>query len=115
MFEGLDWKSAARRSAIVIGIYLALFYTLSRAFPEQFGLDNRAEVTSLLVNAVIFFFVFTVVYAFIERSRNRRMAELRKQGKGSRSSGPARENGSEGALKGRPNPNTSRKKARRRR
>lgn len=116
MFEGLDWRSAARRSAVVIGIYLALFYALSTIFPKQFGLDNRAEVISLLGNAVVFFFVFTIVYAFIDRSRNRRMAELRKQGKGNRASGPAREEGAEGgAMKGRPNPNTSRKKSRRRR
>ncbi len=119
MFEGLDWRSAIRRSAVVIGIYLALFYVLGRVAPQTFGLDSRAEVTSLLVNAAIFFVVFTFVYAFIERSRKRRMAELRRQqgnaqGKSAR---PARE-GEEaegGALKGRPNPNTSRKKSRRRR
>lgn len=117
MFEGLDWRSAARRSAVVIGIYLALFYALSTIFPKQFGLDNRAEVISLLGNAVVFFFVFTIVYAFIERSRKRRMAEMRKQqGTGGKTSGAAREEGAEGgALKGRPNPNTSRKKSRRRR
>jgi uncharacterized membrane protein len=117
MFEGLDWRSAARRSAIVIGVYLALFYILSRVAPRTFGLDSRAEVISLLGNAVVFFFVFTLVYAFIERNRKRRTAELQKQqGRGSRASGTARESGAEGgALKGRPNPNTSRKKSRRRR
>ena len=117
MFEGLDWRSAARRSAIVIGIYLALFYALSTIFPKQFGLDNRAEVISLLGNAVVFFFVFTVVYAFIERSRNRRTTELRQQGKGSKAAGSAStdEEAEGGALRGRPNPNTSRKKSRRRR
>jgi hypothetical protein len=118
MFEGLDWRSAARRSAVVIGIYLALFYALSTIFPKQFGLDSQAEVISLLGNAVVFFFVFTLVYAFIERSRNRRMAEMRKQqGKGGRASGSAHtvEGADGGALKGRPNPNTSRKKSRRRR
>ena len=118
MFEGLDWRSAARRSAVVIGIYLALFYALSTIFPKQFGLDSQAEVISLLGNAVVFFFVFTLVYAYIERSRKRRTAELQKQqGKGSKASGPARtgEGAEGGALKGRPNPNTSRKKSRRRR
>lgn len=117
MFEGLDWRSAARRSAVVIGIYLALFYVLSRVAPRTFGLDNRAEVISLLGNAVVFFFVFTLVYAFIERSRNRRMAEMRRQqGKGGKASGAAGEGAQGGgALRGRPNPNTSRKKSRRKR
>ncbi len=114
MFEGLDWRSAMRRSAVVIVIYLALFYVLGRVAPETFGLDSRAEVTSLLVNAAIFFIVFTFVYAFIERSRRRRMAEFRKKQTNAQGSA-AREEGEDGALKGRPNPNTSRKKARRRR
>ena len=114
MFEDLDWKSAARRSAVVIGIYVALFYVLSGVLPQQFGLQDRAQITALLVNAVIFFFVFTFVYALIDRSRRRRLsgtANKTKQGS------PARdEDGSQaGRLKGRPNPNTSRKKARRRR
>ena len=114
MFTDLDWRSAARRSAVVIGIYIALFYVLSGVFPKQFGLQERAQIIALLVNAVIFFFVFTFVYALVERSRRRRLAEMSKK---SKSGSPARdEDGSEaGRLKGRPNPNTSRKKARRRR
>jgi flagellar biosynthesis/type III secretory pathway M-ring protein FliF/YscJ len=117
MFEDLNWKSAARRSAIVIAIYLGLLYLLSVAFPgSSFNLDSRAQIVSLLVNAVIFFFIFTFVYALVERSRNRRIAEARKQKK------PGKQAGNEGdqeadasSLKGRPNPNTSRKKTRRRR
>ena len=115
MFEGLNWKSAARRSAIVIVIYLTLFYVLSVAFPESFGLRDRAQVVSLLVNAAMFFFVFTLVYAFVERSRNRRIEAARKKQAPTK---PARAEGDDSdasALKGRPNPNTSRKKARRRR
>ena len=38
-------------------------------------MDTRGQVISLFVNAIIFFFIFTLVYAFVERSRNRRMAE----------------------------------------
>lgn len=115
MFEDLNWKSAARRSAIVIVIYLTLFYVLSIAFPKSFGLGDQAQIVSLLINAVIFFFVFTLVYAFVERSRNRRIAELRKKnkpGKPDRGEGDPDEASS---LRGRPNPNTSRKKTRRRR
>ena len=117
MFEGLKWKSAARRSAIVIAIYLGLLYILGIVFPgSNFSLDNRAQIISLLVNAALFFLIFTFVYALIERSRDRRMAESTKQkkpGKPSQNGGNAEAYAS--ALKGRPNPNTSRKKSRRRR
>jgi 4-hydroxybenzoate polyprenyltransferase len=117
MFEGLKWKSAARRSAIVIVIYLGLLYVLSRVFPgSNFSLDSRSQIISLLINATLFFFIFTFVYALIERSRDRRMSQASKQkksGKPSQNSGDAEDDAS--SLKGRPNPNTSRKKSRRRR
>jgi flagellar biosynthesis/type III secretory pathway M-ring protein FliF/YscJ len=117
MFEGLKWKSAARRSAVVIAIYLGLLYLLSVAFPgSSFNLDSRAQIISLIVNAVIFFFIFTFVYALVERSRERRMAEARKQKKpGKQSAKEGDEEAGAFSLKGRPNPNTSRKKTRRRR
>jgi hypothetical protein len=116
MFEGLNWKSAARRSAVVIALYLGLLYLLSVLFPKSgFNLDSGAQIMSLLINAVIFFFVFTFVYAFIERNRNRRIAEARKKNKPEKTA--RGESGPEDAssLRGRPNPNTSRKKTRRRR
>ena len=114
MFEDLNWRWAARRAVVVIGIYLALVYVLSAVFPEQFGLQSRGQIISLLINAVFFFFIFTFVYAYVERSRRRRVAEM---GKKSKSANPSGEDPKEepGSLKGRPNPNTSRKKARRRR
>ncbi len=112
MFKDLDWRSAARRSAVVIGIYVALFYVLSGVFPQQFGLRDRAQITALLFNAVIFFFVFTFVYALVDRSRRRRLAEMSNKSKQAK---PSEEGSEAGPLKGRPNPNTSRKKARRRR
>jgi hypothetical protein len=113
MFEDLNWKSAARRSAVVIAIYLGLLYLLSIAFPgSSFDMNSRAQVISLFVNAIIFFFIFTFVYALVERSRNRRIAEARKQQKPGKQAEGDQEATS---LKGRPNPNTSRKKTRRRR
>ena len=112
MFNDLDWRSAAKRSAVVIGIYVALFYVLSGVFPQQFGLQDRAQITALLFNAAIFFFIFTFVYALVDRSRRRRMAEMSNKSKQAK---PAGEDSETGPLKGRPNPNTSRKKARRRR
>ena len=114
MFEDLNWKWAARRAAVVIGIYLALLYVLSTIYPESFGLQNRGQIVSLLVNAAFFFLIFTFVYAFVERSRRRRLAGMNRKDKPERpsSEGPEEESGK---LKGRPNPNTSRKKARRRR
>src|SRR5215217_6854393 len=116
MFEGLRWKSAARRSAIVIAIYLGLLYILGIAFPgSNFSLDSRAQIFSLLINATLFFFIFTFVYALIERSRDRRMAEASKQKKSGKPSQNGGDSGDASSLKGHPNPNTSRKKSRRRR
>jgi amino acid permease len=115
MFEDLNWKSAVRRSAVVIAIYLGLLYLLSVAFPGSgFNMDSRGQVISLFVNAIIFFFIFTLVYAFVERSRNRRVAEARKQKKPGKQAEDDQESDAT-SLKGRPNPNTSRKKTRRRR
>jgi hypothetical protein len=113
MFEDLNWKFAARRAAVVIAIYLGLLYILSIAFPDtNFRLESREQILSLLVNAVFFFLIFTLVYAYIDRSRRRRLAEM-SQNKPAKPS--AKETESSGELKGRPNPNTSRKKARRKR
>jgi phosphotransferase system glucose/maltose/N-acetylglucosamine-specific IIC component len=115
MFEDLNWKSAARRSAVVIAIYLGLLYLLSVAFPDSsFNMDSRSQIISLFVNAIIFFFIFTFVYAFVERSRNRRIAEARKQKKPAKQA-TGNQEAEDSSLKGRPNPNTSRKKTRRRR
>jgi hypothetical protein len=114
MFEDLNWRFAARRAAVVVGIYLALIYILSTVSPETFGLRSSQEIIGVLVQAAFFFIIFTFVYAFVERSRNRRLAEMRKKSKQAQ---PAAEDpqAEAGSLKGRPNPNTSRKKARRRR
>ena len=114
MFEDLNWKWAARRAAVVIGIYLALLYVLSIVSPETFGLQSREQIMSLLVNAFIFFIIFTFVYALVDRSRRRRLAEVSRKSKPEKPSGEDSEE-EPGTLKGRPNPNTSRKKARRRR
>jgi hypothetical protein len=116
MFEDLNWKYAARRAAVVIVIYMGLLYFLSIAFPEtNFKLETREQILSLLVNAVLFFFIFTLVYAFIDRSRRRRLGETSNRGKPERPSATGDDEGPSGPLKGRPNPNTSRKKARRKR
>ena len=110
MFEDLNWKWAARRSAVVIAIYIALLYVLSTISPDTFPL----QINVLLVQVPMFFLVFTFVYAFVERSRRRRMAEMSRKSKPEKPSGGDSEE-EPGTLKGRPNPNTSRKKARRRR
>ena len=108
MFKDLEWRSAARRSAVVIAIYVVLLYFLSVALPDRFPL----QIGVLLFNAVMFFFVFTFVYALVDRSRRRRLAEMSNKSKQAK---PSEEGPEAGPLKGRPNPNTSRKKARRRR
>src|SRR5919205_4511700 len=96
MFEDLNWRWAARRAVVVIGIYLALVYVLSAVLPEQFGLQSRGQIISLLINAVFFFFIFTFVYAYVERSRRRRVAEMGQKSKPANPSGedPKEETGS---------------------
>jgi high-affinity K+ transport system ATPase subunit B len=127
MFEGLEWKNAFKRAAIFVGIWLALIYIVKTAFPGYVNLsfDSSAEIVTFLAYPVVFFFLFAVFTAFAERSKKRRFAQLKAQKKkpGARA---ARATGGSGAaeddeetepsrLKGRYNPNTSRKKAARRR
>ncbi len=118
MFEDLDWKSAFKRAAFAAALYLLFIYVLSIAFPDSFG----ADVTSALVIALLFFFVYAPVFAFAERRKKRRFAELKAQKKGKPSAkgtaGTAAESDvddEDDSLRGRHNPNTSRKKAARRR
>ena len=127
MFEGLEWKNAFKRAAIFVGIWLVLIYIFKTAFPGYVNLsfDSSTEIVTFLAYPVVFFFLFAVFTAFAERSKKRRFAQLKAQKKkpGARA---ARTTGGSGAaeddedtessrLKGRYNPNTSRKKAARRR
>jgi hypothetical protein len=129
LFEDLDWRPAFKRAAFMVAFWLLTIYVLSIAFPESFvlGLDSSGGVLSLLVNAVLFFFLFAMFVAFTERSKRRRVAALRAQKKGktgasatagAKDEPDASEAGEEDEpndLRGRRNPNTSRKKAARRR
>jgi hypothetical protein len=122
MFEDLDWKGAFRRAAFAAALYLLFIYVMSIAFPESFGGTN---LVSSLVIAVAFFFIYAPVFAFAERRKKRRLAELNAQKKGkpgarakagtTGGSGADGEEAEGGDLRGRHNPNTSRKKAARRR
>jgi len=128
MFEDLDWKSAFKRAAFAAALYLLFVYVMSLAFPDSFGASGN-NLTSALVVAVLFFFAYAPLFAFTERRKRRRMAELKAQKKGKpgvrASSGTTArtaagsdtdgEEAGEGDLRGRRNPNTSRKKAARRR
>jgi len=129
--EGLEWRPAFKRATFLVAFWLLSLYVLNVAFPETFVLsfDSTAGIVSMLVNAVLFFFFFVVFTAFTERSKKRRAAELKAQNKGTKPGAKARTNvGSlTGAdddepdpenlenLRGRHNPNTSRRKASRRR
>ena len=118
MFEDLDWKSAFRRAAFAAALYLLFVYVMSVAFPDSFGASGN-NLTSALVIAIAFFLIYAPVFAFAERRKKRRLAELNAQKKGK--SGITGGSGADGeedearALRGRHNPNTSRKKAARRR
>lgn len=121
MFEGLEWKNAFKRAAIFVGLWLALIYVFSVLFPESFGVRSATELISTLIFAIMFFFVYALVFAFAERRKKRRLAELRGQKKSGAKAGTTTGAGAEDGeatssnLRGRYNPNTSRRKAMRRR
>jgi hypothetical protein len=127
MFEDLDWKGAFRRAAFAAALYVLFIYVMTIAFPESFGASTN--IVSTLVVAVAFFLIYTPFFAFAERRKRRRLAEMRAQQKGkpgartgaranakaAQGTGPDVEEAGEGNLRGRHNPNTSRRKATRRR
>lgn len=120
MFEGLEWKSAFKRAAIFAGLWLALIYVFGTALPGSFEIQDSTQLVSTLLFAVVFFLVYAVFFAFAERRKKRRLAELKAQKKGKTGvrAGADSSDGEEdgpGNLKGRHNPNTSRRKAGRRR
>ena len=80
MFEDLDWKSAFRRAAFAAALYLLFVYVMSTAFPDSFGAGNN--LVSALIVAVVFFFIYAPLFAFADRRKRRRLAELRAQKKG---------------------------------
>ena len=127
MFEDLDWKGAVKRAAFAAALYVLFIYVMTIAFPESFGASTN--IVSTLVVAVAFFLIYTPFFAFAERRKKRRQAEMRAQQKGkpgaktgtranaraTQGTDPDDEEAGEGDLRGRHNPNTSRRKAARRR
>jgi len=119
MFEDLDWKGAFKRSAFAASLYLVFIYVMSVAFPDSFG--GGGSLTSALVVAGLFFLLYAPVFAFSERRKKRRMSGMRTQSKGRIGTAKVRpddedhEGYERSNLRGRHNPNTSRRKAARRR
>jgi hypothetical protein len=120
--EGLEWRPAFKRAALFVALWLLTIYAFRIAFPESFslGLDEPGGILNLLVTGILFFLFFTVITAFTERRKKRARQDARTQSKGKspRVTATGTEDGEAsgpGELKGRHNPNTSRKKASRRR
>ena len=111
--KNLDWKAGLRRAALFMLLYAVILYVMSVAFPESFGIGQE-QLPGLLLNAVFFFLILTVFFAFTEKRRAQRIAEMKAKRSGKQEK-PEEDGGEPGPLKGRPNPNTSRKKSRRRR
>lgn len=118
MFEGLNWRHALKRAAIFTGIWVALVYVMHTINPRLFRLGGSEDFFVLALNAVLFFFLYAVFFAFVERRKNRNQKSSQKSSQEKQPrSGPS-ENGEEGVTskyRGQVNPNTSRKKASRRR
>lgn len=113
--KNLNWRSALRRAGIFTLIWLGIVYITSVIWPESFGIEVPEELPFLAINAVFFFLIFTLFSAFAERRRAGQGQRVREQGKTRKDSPGDDEEAGGGHLKGRPNPNTSRRKARRRR
>ena len=120
MFKDLKWKPALRKAAVFVVLWFVLIYVLSQVWPQQFGIKNQQEYFSLALNGVFFFFLFAFVFAFSEKRRADRLAKYKaqKKGKGGKPVRTTDDDSGEAepsALKGRYNPNTSRKRAKARR
>lgn len=112
----LEWRAGFRRAIIFMLLYAAILYVLNAVWPNRFGITPE-QLPGLLVNAVFFFLLLTVLFSWTEKRRKQRMADLQNRRKGNKpakASGEEGEEPPEGSLRGQPNPNTSRKKARRR-
>lgn len=117
MFKDIDWKGAVRRAALTVLIYLGLIYVLNVALP-----GSSTGIVPTAINAAILFVIFTFFHGFVERRKKRQKAALRSPDKKTKNR-PTAASGTEeddGAalskdFKGRQNPNTSRRKASRRR
>jgi hypothetical protein len=108
-----DWKAGFRRASVFILLYAVILYAMSVFFPGTFGI-REGQLQAIVLQGVFFFLILGVFFSFTEKRRKERIADMRsrKQGKQPK---PEDEGGEPSAFKGRPNPNTSRKKARRRR
>ena len=114
--RNLNWRSAFRRASVFTLIWLGIVYVTSVLWPRRFGIEIPEELPFLAINAVFFFVIFALFSAFTE-SRRERHQQQQKQKSAAKSSAsktqPEEDEG--GPLKGQPNPNTSRKKAARKR
>lgn len=119
MFEGINWSNALKRATIFTVIWLALVYVMHTINPKFFKLGNSNDILLLGLNAALFFVVYTVFFGFMERRKNRTQNQktsgnLRaKEGRTHTTKDGEEMEG--GRYKGQVNPNTSRKKASRRR
>jgi len=112
MFSGLKWQEAFKRAGIFTGIWLALVYVINTISPGSFGGGGNGGLIAIALYAAVFFVLYSVVFAFIERRKERARAQVNEK-----KAKPARTPSDDGAatLKGQRNPNTSRRKALRRR
>ena len=110
--KNLNWRSAFRRASVFTLIWLGIVYITSILWPQSFGIEVPEELPFLAINAAFFFIIFAVFSAFAE-SRRGRYQQQQKQKSNTSKTQPEYDEG--GPLKGQPNPNTSRKKASRKR
>ena len=120
MFEDLNWRGAVKRAGIAALLYLLFIYVLETAFPETFGAGSN--LASALIIAAAFFMLYVPTFAFADRRKRRRLSQMQAEKKGARPgarsespNGDAEDDGEGADLRGRRNPNTSRRKTARQR
>ncbi len=106
-----DWKAGFRRAGVFILLYAVILYAMNVFFPETFGVQE-GQLQAIVLQGVFFFLILGTFFAFTENRRKQRIAEARARKQGKK---PESEDAEPSAFKGKPNPNTSRKKSRRRR
>ena len=119
MFKDLDWGAALKRAALMTSFYWVIVYGFSVAFGENFSIGGQ-DPLQLILTTVTIFVLFTVFTAFTERARRRRVESQKAQNSTKKTRPPKATDDDDGeepasSLKGRPNPNASRRKTRRKR
>lgn len=117
--KNVNWGSALKRAAIFTGLWLGLVYVMHTFDSNIFQLNTVTDWITLGANAIIFFFLYTLMFGWLEKRRAEKRAQLKESKEKAKNKEVSKDRtvGDQelGSLRGQFNPNTSRRKVRRRR